>query len=201
MMIDRTRLPESKSQEVAGAAPGADAARADEPFPCPACGQLLGASCRVCVACKQPIDPAQIVRSPSVVAAATPAILQAVERARFSWLIFSVVLMLWILAATGVHKLLGPARAQRALLGVVLFSSVWVFHDARRKGVPKPARWALGSLLLWIVFFPWYLSRRRTPQAACPVIETEATPLVRALLVVLMVLLLLGIVGLIVKKG
>ena len=33
-----------------------------EPFPCPACGQMLGPSCRVCVACKQPLNPAEIKR-------------------------------------------------------------------------------------------------------------------------------------------
>ena len=33
-----------------------------EPFQCPACGQLLAPACRVCVACKRTIDPAEIAR-------------------------------------------------------------------------------------------------------------------------------------------
>ena len=34
-----------------------------EPFNCPACGQLLGATTRVCPVCKSAINPAEIGRS------------------------------------------------------------------------------------------------------------------------------------------
>jgi hypothetical protein len=201
-MIDGSGAPESAGEQVAKSPSPSEADFPDEPFPCPDCGQMLAPSCRVCVICKQPIDPARIRKLRAGIATLTsqPTV-RPLARARFSWQIFLVVLVLWVVAAATAQKLLGPTKAQQALLSVVLISSAWVFYDARQKGVPRPARWGLGSLLLWIVFFPWYLARRKTPEAACPLIEAEATPLVRALLLVLLLLFLLGAVGLIVKKG
>jgi hypothetical protein len=54
----------------------------------------------------------------------------------------------------------------------VLFTSVWVFLDARKLGLRKdpnlksftnmgPVGWALGCLLFWIIVFPIYLIERR----------------------------------------
>jgi hypothetical protein len=163
----------------------------DEPFPCPACGQMLAASCRFCVACKQPIDPAHInsaieaQRLPQLRAPSVP-----VVGAPFSWTIFFVVLLVWLILAGASEKLLGPTRAQWLMLGVVLVSSLWVLQDAHAKSIAKPFRWAIGSFLLWIVFFPWYLSRRKVPAAPCRLVEAEFSPLVRALLFGLLVLFL-----------
>src|SRR5208337_5110078 len=65
-----------------------------EPFPCPACGQLLAPACRVCVACKHPINPAEIARPQEVVSSAGPrqGTEPRTERVRFSWPIFFAVL-------------------------------------------------------------------------------------------------------------
>ena len=84
--------------------------------------------------------------------------------------------------------------------GVVILTSVWVYYDATAKLVPKPLRWGLGSLLLWIVMFPWYLARRRDPVAPCRFVEAEASSMTRLLLVMLLLLALLGIVIMVLKQ-
>ena len=56
---------------------------------------------------------------------------------------------------------------------IVVASAVWVFFDARQIGVRKglvpgqwwdadPTTWTVGTLLLWILFFPMYLAKRET---------------------------------------
>lgn len=172
----------------------------EEPFPCPTCGQMLGPSVRVCVACDQPIDPRQIRRPQAP--AATPKLqapLLAAGRAKFSWQIFFIVLVIWLLAVKDAQMLWGTVKTQLAMGIVQIISSAWVFFDAQEKSVAKPLRWALGSLFLWIVIFPWYLARRKTPQASCPFVETEPGPLARALFFFLMVFFLLGAIVLILK--
>lgn len=51
-----------------------------------------------------------------------------------------------------------------ALLLIAVPSAIWVYVDASRfdeKGLGGgPGGWALGVLLVWIVFFPLYLRRR-----------------------------------------
>ncbi len=165
-----------------------------EPFPCPECGQMLAASCRVCVACKAPVDFARIGQSVAAPPQGAPEAfaMRAVEPARFSWRIFLVVLSAYLFAAVLTTGLLGNVGSTYAMAGCVLFSSLWVFIDARTKGVPKPMGWAIGCLLMWIVIFPWYLARRRTPLAPCPTIEGEAGPIARAIFYFLMVFILVG---------
>ncbi len=198
-MDDTTNFGGARTHPSEGAARGA---ADDEPFACPACGQMLAPTCRVCVACKQPVDPALIQRPQEPVPEPEPVEEPPpqVEPARFSWMIFLSVLAAWLLAAGAIQQLLGPEIGQWLLGGIVILCSAWVFYDAQRKRVAKPLRWGLGVLLLWILVFPWYLSRRRTPQAPCPFIEGEAGPLARALLFALMVFFLLGI-AIMVFKG
>jgi len=174
----------------------------DEPFACPACGQMLAPTCRVCVACKQPVDAALIPKQQAPISAPQPLkeSLSPLEPARFSWMVFFSVLAAWLLAAAATQQFLGPEISQYVLGGVVILSSVWVFYDAQRKGVAKPLRWGIGVMLLWILVFPWYLARRRTPQAPCPFIEGEAGPLARALFFALIVFFLLGI-AIVIFKG
>src|SRR5208282_1078058 len=62
-----------------------------EPFTCPACGQLLSPSCRVCVACHHAIDPAEI-RKPGALSAVEIPPPQQLEPVRFSWRTFLIVL-------------------------------------------------------------------------------------------------------------
>jgi hypothetical protein len=173
-----------------------------EPFPCPACGQMLGPSCRVCVACKQTINPAEIKRPQPPTGGTfeprTPA--TQPSSSRFSWPIFLIVLLFWFFLAGAAERLLGPVRSQLLLGSVVIITSAWVYYDAHTKLVPKPLRWGLGSLLLWVVVFPWYLARRRDPVAPCRFVEAEVSSLMRLLLATLLILVLLGIVVVVLKQ-
>ena len=173
-----------------------------EPFPCPACGQMLGPSCRVCVACKRPINPAEIKRAePPAHGTFQPRIPNVrPSSSRFSWSIFLIVLLFWFLLAGAAERFLGPAKSQLLLGSVVILTSAWVFYDAHNKLVPKPLRWGLGSLLLWIVMFPWYLARRRDPVAPCRLVEAEVSSLTRLLVAMLLLLALLAFVVAVLKQ-
>lgn len=212
----------------------------DEAFPCPYCGQMLAPSCRVCVACKRPIDPAHIVplAPPEPIPHPEPPLQPAVQqpsapRARFSWSIFIWVLLAWFgvtvifvrLLARPVSKAqksgensslssqydealkeYGPA--QFAMDGLLLLSSVWVYFDARKKGFRRPMRWAaacaVGSAFLpifWVFIFSWYLARRRVPEATCPFVEGDASPLTRILIFAIILVFVLGLLMTLVKRS
>ncbi len=172
----------------------------NEPFACPHCGQLLAPSVRICASCKQPIDPSQIARPVISIPIAEQIIaLPQKEQARFSWSIFLGVLCTWFLVAVAFQRLLGYGKSQFALGGVVIISSAWILYDAHKKGIPKGLRWSLGSLFLWILIFPWYLARRRTPEASCPFIEGESGRTARTLLFILFVIFLVGAVMMVIK--
>jgi hypothetical protein len=199
LIANRTKLSESQPEFQEGMT---DAARTmhgapfpEEPFACPACGQMLAASCRVCVACKSPINPADIRRiQPAGQAIASSAPEPAIERVRFPWPTFFFFLGgVWLAAMAGV-QFLGLSRSQ-LLVGIAQFvSSLWVIYDAHQRRIPRPLRWGLGSLLLWIVIFPWYLSRRQRPRASCPFVEAEAGPYTRILLIILAAVFLAALV-------
>jgi hypothetical protein len=104
------------------------------------------------------------------------------------------VLVIWLTTASVAVRFLSPLTSQVVMGGLVVLSSIWVFYDARERGVPKPWRWGIACLLFWIVFFPWYLARRKAPEAACPFIESERGPLLRFLLITLVVFVLVNIV-------
>jgi hypothetical protein len=151
---------------------------------------MLAASCRVCVACKQPIDAAQIVPHDFPTAPPQlPEVSAPLAPVRFPWRVFFAILGLWMIGATVVQWYLGPLKSQLVLGGVQILSSVWVFYDASGRRLPKPLRWGLGSLLLWPLVFPWYLARRKNPEAPCPFVEEPTGPLARALLLVLLAVL------------
>ena len=65
-----------------------------DPFPCPACGQMLAPSCRVCVACKHAIDPAEIIRALALALASSPPATSkaTAERVPYPWPILFAVL-------------------------------------------------------------------------------------------------------------
>ncbi len=172
----------------------------DEPFSCPNCGQLLAAACRVCPSCKQEVNPSEILRPDvNIILAEQVVPLPAKEQARFSWGIFFAALGIWLVVTAVAETLLGPVMSQVVLFSLVALSSVWVYRDAREKNIPTPIRWSLGSLLLWIIIFPWYLARRRTPKAPCPFIEGEGGRVARTLLVILLVFFLLSALMLLLK--
>lgn len=193
------------SHNAEGAATTSDTSAAvefpSEAFACPACGQMLAPSCRVCVACKQPINPAEI-RSPEPTPAAAfepPRLAEPSPTALFSWPLFFKVLLAWLVLAILSQSFLGAVRSQLLLVSLVLVTSAWVFYDARAKAIPKPLRWGVGSLLLWIVVFPWYLARRQNPAAPCRFVEAEVGPLTRALLTVLVIFFLVGLLLMVLK--
>jgi hypothetical protein len=165
----------------------------EEPFPCPTCGQMLAPTVRVCVACKRPIDRAEIKRTSTTEARAEDALATPpLAFVRFPWGLFFALLGARFLAALSLQQYFGLMRAELALGILEIVSASWVFFDAREKGIPKPFRWALGSLFLWIIIFPWYLKRRRSPGARCLFVEAETGPATRALIVVLVFLFLLA---------
>lgn len=175
-----------------------------EPFPCPYCGQMLAPTVRVCVACRHSIHPRDIVVLPATPPPSAAAPPQArgprfawmtpapprpgeVQRVQFSLPTFLMVLAIALGIATLALKVLGPVKSQYVMPGLVLFSSIWVYLDAYHRKLPKPLQWAIGSLLVWIVVFPWYIARRRLPNAACPLIEMDSRRFFRAILVLLFV--------------
>jgi hypothetical protein len=157
---------------------------------------MLAPECRVCVACRQPIDPAQIKTSlgqtevPLREAASV-----ALARVPFPWVLFFALLLIRVVAAGFAERRWGLVKAELVLGGLEMLCAAWVFYDAHRLGGPKPLRWALATLLLWPIVFPWYLIRRRTPRAVCPFVEGMGLP------VVLLVLLALGVVITLVRGG
>ncbi len=147
----------------------------EEAFPCPHCGQMLGPGVRVCAACRQPIDASQIriaVAAPAV----APSQAAAVPRARFSWGIFLAALLAGLVLVMCVIQIAGFEKGQYVIVAAQLILATWVFSDARQKGFPRPFRWGAGTLLFWIVFLPWYLGRRRQPEARCPMVESGIGP-------------------------
>lgn len=176
----------------------------DEAFECPYCGQLLAPTCRVCVSCKLPIDPARIPRSLPAATAPLPDLTSPeltqppIPPVRFSWPIFFAVLGgLWIAAAICV-AVFGADAAQKMQLPMSLLPfacGLIVFWDARQMKVRKPLRWALGVALLWIVFFPWYLARRRKLNAPCPFVESDSGPFTRLMILVIFISFLISIIA------
>jgi hypothetical protein len=167
-----------------------------EPFPCPACGQMLAASCRVCVACRHTIDPAEISRPSAPVAPPAPAPAEEAKPGpvRFPWRLFFVVLGVCLALGPISIGLLGEQRAPLALQGAPILAGIWVFFDALRHRIPRPLRWGLGTMLFLIIIFPWYLARRRLPQSPCPFVEAEVRPLTRFLLFALIAFFLLSVI-------
>jgi hypothetical protein len=178
-----TRETEGSSPE-AQPVNGTEASFPEEAFPCPHCGQMLGPGVRVCAACRQAIDPSQI-RVAAAAPTPVPARVATAPRVRFSWGIFLVALFAWLALETCAIRIVGLGRAQYVMGAALVLSAAWVFWDARQKGIPRPFQWCAGALLLWIVFFPWYLARRRQPEASCPTVEAGAGPFLRVLLLIL----------------
>ena len=170
-----------------------------EPFQCPACGQLLAPSCRVCVACKHTIDPAKIAR-PQEVAPPAARTISKLEPVRYPWRLFFLVLGSSFFLALIFEGLWGQQKAQLAMGGAQTLVGVWVFFDALRQRVQRPARWALGTMLLPVVIFPWYLARRNKPNATVRFVEAEAGPVTRFLLFALLAIFLASLIFYIVKN-
>jgi len=167
-----------------------------EPFACPVCGQMLAPSCRVCVACKSPIDPAQIAPPREMAPPVAPAAGRepAPAPVRYPWRIFFGILLISFSLALLTEGLWGKQRAQMIMAGIQTLAGMWVFFDALRQGIPKPLRWGLGSMLLPVVIFPWYLGRRDKPRAPVPFVEAEVGPVTRLILFAILLFFLISLV-------
>jgi hypothetical protein len=176
-----------------------------EPFPCPACGQLLAPSCRICVACKHPITAAEISPPQPATSAEASAPNPQLRRevVRYPWPVFFVVLggsffIGLIYAAIVTRGLLKEEQAQLAIQAAPILAGVWVFFDALRRHIPRPLRWAIGTMLPAVIL-PWYLARRRRPRAYVPFVEAEVGPVTRFLLFALLFFFLASLFFYIVK--
>jgi hypothetical protein len=170
--------------------PAADSDFPREAFPCPHCGQMLGPAVRVCVACRQAIDPGQIQEPAVVPLAAVP------ERTKprntpFPWTMLLVGLVGLMLLIGAAEAKFGPTLTMRYLMRygqVIPFATaLWVVLDAYRKGVPRPVQWGLATILLWPIAFPWYLARRRQLDTVCPFVESGFGSLLRIVLLWLLI--------------
>lgn len=169
-----------------------------EPFPCPACGQLLAPTCRVCVACRHAIDPAEIAKpqEQQIVAVAVPQPVAASKPApvRYPWVLFFAVLGVSFLLAQTFLEFWDLQKTQLAMGGIQALAGIWVFFDALRQRLPRPLRWGLGTMILPVIIFPWYLARRRAPQSQVPFVEAEVGPVTRFLSFALVVFFLLSVI-------
>lgn len=176
-----------------------------EPFACPECGQMLAPECRVCVACRKPIDLARVSYAPT---APPPQPTQpkqapaAKGKTQFSWPMFLAFVGGWIVLANVVAYFFHgvPTDLAAAAFALQLVCAAWVFYDARHITLPHPWRWGLLTLFLWLIFFPWYLNRRRTPESPCPVIEAQTSVLFRALVWFVLLMLAFTVVAMIFKS-
>jgi hypothetical protein len=160
-----------------------------EPFACPACGQLLAPSCRVCVACNHIIDPAEIGKgTPAAVVGVAQS--RSLAPVRFPWLLFASFLLALMVGGIVSESLIGPLKTQLLVGAFQLLCAIWVSFDAYAKRIPKPLRWGLAALFpTWLVILPWYLARRRQPEAPCPFIEARVSPVALVVLFILLAVL------------
>src|SRR5438046_3694554 len=140
-MIDRSGAPESASRRIARTTSASGAAFPDEAFPCPACGQMLGPLCRVCVACKQPIDPAQIKAASARVSEPRPFEAHPTTgTVRFPWVLFFVLLLVGIPVGLAERRW-GLIRTELVFDGFKMRCAAGVFYDANHRGATRPLRW------------------------------------------------------------
>lgn len=167
-----------------------------EPFACPNCGQMLAPNCKVCVACREPIDFSK-VKAPVIIPPPVPKEEEPPQipgRAQFSWPIFFLVFCAYLAMAFLARAFLNTFHFKIFLSSVLVGSSAWVVYDAYSRHVPHPFRWGVSSLLLWIIAFPWYLSRRRAPEAPCPLMEGKSSLFIRALIWVVLIFFVLSLI-------
>jgi hypothetical protein len=186
----------AKQEAATVESPASTTAFPSEPFQCPACGQLLGPECRVCVSCKKPIDPAEIGRKPAVeLTAAHPASVPVKrETVPYPWLTLLAVLGVGVVLSILSLLLLGEKNGPMAIQALPILAGSWVFFDAFRRRIPRPLRWSMGTMLLLAVILPWYLARRLRPEATVPFVEAETGRVTRILLLALIFFFLISVI-------
>jgi hypothetical protein len=179
-----------------------EALYSEEPFECPQCGQLLDFRCRICGACKAAVEPPTLVRTPPPAdsipeesAGAPPAVVS------FPWKGWLVLLGASMLAGNFLEGMIGRTQTYTLFYVLEVLCAVWVYQDARSKNLPTPLRWSLGTLLVWVVVFPWYLARRRRATASCPFVEGNPRLFAGALLAFLLLSLVIFLVYASLSRG
>lgn len=61
-------------------------------------------------------------------------------------------------------------------VALLLISAGWVYSNAKERGSSSPGLWAVGVILLWIVFFPLYFFMRPSKQPPAPVVIAPPMP-------------------------
>ena len=162
---------------------------------------MLDANCRVCVACRMPVEPpaeppAEPPRHGEESISSLPSAEEepSLSTVPFPWGLF----VLFALANLGIGHIFevfeGGARIviNFGFYGVM---ALWVHTDADRKNLPNPVRWACGTFFLGGLVFPWYLARRMHPDKICPFVEGNLKNFVRVLVYVnLFVILFIGLI-------
>lgn len=182
------------SSETASGSPDSTASAAiAEPFECPNCGQMLGPGSTVCAACRQTVDFAK-VRAAVIAPVSTPATASSqpeepqaqlpIGKNQFSLPIFVASVLIYLTVVGAAASVLTITHFRYFLAGVLIGCTAWVIFDAHARRVPHPLRWGLGTLFIWVVVFPWYLSRRRTPEAPCPIMDAQGRFFARTVLFV-----------------
>ncbi|HEV2419764.1 MAG TPA: hypothetical protein VGX94_18355 [Terriglobia bacterium] len=166
-----------------------------EPFACPNCGQMLGPGCTVCAACREAVDFAK-VRVAAAVLTPAPAPVGAhfpagplqphatVGQSQFSLPIFIVSVLLYLTVVGAAASVLTITNFRYFLAGLLVACTAWVIYDAHAKQIPHPLRWGLGTFFIWVVVFPWYLSRRRKPEVPCPIMDAQGRSFARTVVFV-----------------
>lgn len=171
-----------------------------EPFECPNCGQMLGPGSTVCAACRQTVDFTKVraaAAEPPPVAPVSaqvekPPIPFAGGKSQFSLPIFVAFVLAYLLILGAERSFLTATQAFYFQLGLLVGCTAWVIYDAHIRRVPHPLRWGLGTLFIWLVVFPWYISRRRTPEVPCPIMDAQSRFFVRTVLFVFVLCVILS---------
>lgn len=100
---------------------------------------------------------------------------------RYPWHYFAITLVSCIVLGL----FLPPVFWSVLCLG----STIWVYVDARSRGIPRAGVWALNTFIAWIAMFPFYLYRRNWPERPCPSVEGRSPSWVVALLLIVVIVL------------
>ena len=137
---------------------------------CTACGNELAQGGAFCSSCGRPVHETARVDTSHANTQVSPPPYQPqptlgypqqpggsvgqtdVVRTRNYWITFVVLAVLVLL--------LGADGTLAVLIGVIT-ATVWVYRDARSRGMEGAAGWAVGVFLLFIVVFPLYFFKRR----------------------------------------
>ena len=173
-----------------------------EPFECQNCGQLLDFQCRVCGACKAAVEPLPLARTPppadSIPEESAEALPSVVS---FPWKGWLILLSVSILVGNLLEGMIGRTQTYSLFYVFEVLCAVWVYQDAKSKNLPTPLRWSMGTLLIWVVVFPWYLVRRQRVTASCPFVEANSRPFTGALLAFLLLSLVIFVVYTVLSRG